>query len=115
MSPLLKAPRVQTGGLLLLLLLAQGRAGHERTPQKNSAMSAFDPSPTGLSVRADFAVRKQGVADLDLMGEFATQKLIDKPGNFCLMVEEMTERSPVKNERSYDALSGHCGCGRPFS
>ena len=89
--------------------------GTKRTSLKNSAMSAFDPNPTGLSVPPlSFAGRKQGVADLDLMGEFATQKLIDKPGNFCLMVEEMTERSPVENQCSYDALSSHCGLWQAF-
>jgi hypothetical protein len=33
------------------------------------------------------AGRKQGVADLNLMGEFATQKLIDKTRNLCPIVE----------------------------
>ena len=90
--------------------------GTKRTPQKNSAMSAFDPNPTGLSVPPlSFAGRKQGVADLDLMDELATEKLIDEPRNFGLIAEELTELVSFKGERPHGTLSGHCGCGRPFS
>ena len=61
------------------------------------------------------AHRKQGVADLYLMGEFATQKLIDKARNFCLLVEELSELAPFKGERPHGALSNHRRRGRPFS
>ena len=34
------------------------------------------------------------------MGEFATQKLVNKTRNFCLIVEELAELASIKGEIS---------------
>ena len=49
------------------------------------------------------------------MGEVATQKLIDKTRNFCLLVEKLTELASFKSEHPHGALSNHRRRGRPFS
>ena len=59
--------------------------------------------------------RKQLVADLHLVSEFATQKLIDKTRDFRLIVEDLIELTCFKHEYPHGALSNHRSCGRFFS
>ena len=49
------------------------------------------------------------------MGEFATQKLVDKTCNFCFIVEELTEIAFFKNECPNGFLGNHRRCGQPIS
>ncbi len=58
--------------------------------------------------------RDQAVADLYLVGELATEKLIDQASNFRFIAEELTERASVEGERPNVALGYHCRCGRLF-
>ena len=59
--------------------------------------------------------RKQLVADLYLVGEFATQKLINKARDFRFMAEELMEFTCFKHECPHGTLSNHRSCGRLFS
>ena len=80
-------------------------------------MSAHDPKRTCL-IQGPYlgcADREQSIADLDFVGELATQELIYKARDFCLVAEELTELATFKYERPHGALSNHCRCGRPIS
>ena len=48
------------------------------------------------------------VADLDLLGEFASQKLINKARYFRFIAEELVEFGPLEDERSH-AIIGNDG------
>jgi hypothetical protein len=60
------------------------------------------------------AGRKQRVADLYLVCEFATEKLVDQASNLRLIAEELTELAAFKGERPYVALGNDRRRGRPF-
>jgi hypothetical protein len=51
------------------------------------------------------------VAGLDLLGEFASQKLIDKARYFRFIAEELVEFGPVEDERSHAILGNDGRCG----
>jgi len=72
--------------------------------------SANDPKRTCPRSRGRYlscAGRKQSVADFDLVGEFATQKLIDEASNLGLIAEELTELGPFKDKRPRVALGNN--------
>ena len=51
------------------------------------------------------------VADLDLLGEFASQKLIDKAHYFRFIAEELVEFGLLEDERSHAILGNDGRCG----
>ena len=56
------------------------------------------------------------VAELDLLGEFASQKLIDKTRYSPVIAEEMVEFGPLEDERSHAILGNDGRCrGIPSS
>ena len=59
------------------------------------------------NVGSSFGGREQPVADLDLVGEFAAEKLVDQTGNFRLFFEELPELPAAKGESPHVAFGDH--------
>ena len=80
----------------------------------NAPLPKWPVPRRGLSTTGTFNRCRgdQCVTDLDLVCEFASQKLIDEPCDFRFIAEEPTELGSLEYERAHAVLGNHGSRGR---
>ena len=104
----------------------QGQGGHRRceesplvTPKltcgSGQALPADAQTPAKLSILrtpSNSCLGDHSVTDLNLVCEFAPQKLIDEPCDFRFIAEESTQRCSLEYEGANTVLGDHGSRGR---